>query len=34
LKKDEITETLPLVAARVGAKQADKRWVLLNDAQV
>jgi hypothetical protein len=31
LKKDEIADTLSLVAVRVGAKQAEKKWMLLSD---
>ena len=34
LGKAQITETLPLIAHRVGAKQADKKWVLLPEAKV
>ena len=34
LNKAQITETLPVVAQRVGAKQAEKKWVLLSDAKV
>ena len=33
LKKDQITETLGAIAQRVGAKQAEKKWVLLAEAK-